>query len=81
MTVGIDGLADEEAGPLLRRLCEEATAPERVLRYRWRQGDAVGEHLAIMDAIERRDPDAAEDHARSHIRHARDTRLGMMFQY
>lgn len=46
-----------------------------------RQGDAVGEHLAILDAIERRDPDAAEDHARSHIRHARDTRLGMMFQY
>ena len=46
-----------------------------------RQGCAVGEHLAILDAIERRDPDAADDLARSHIRHARDTRLGMMFQY
>jgi len=46
-----------------------------------RQGDAVGEHLAMLDAIERRDPDAADELARSHIRHARDTRLGMMFQY
>ena len=46
-----------------------------------RQGCAVRDHLAILDAIERRDPDAADDLARSHIRHARDTRLGMMFQY
>ena len=41
MTVGIEGLPEEEAVPLLRRLCEEATAPDRVLRYRWRQGDVV----------------------------------------
>jgi taurine dioxygenase len=41
MTVGIDGMPEDEAVPLLRRLCEEATAPEHVLRYRWRRGDVV----------------------------------------
>lgn len=41
MAVGIEGMPDEEGVPLLRRLCELATAPERVLRYRWRQGDIV----------------------------------------
>src|SRR3546814_5567527 len=37
MTVGIEGMPDEEGVPLLRRLCELATVPERVLRYKWRQ--------------------------------------------
>lgn len=46
-----------------------------------RQEDAVREHAALLDAIERRDPDEAERLAREHIRHARDTRLGMMFDY
>ena len=46
-----------------------------------RQNTAVEEHMAILDAIEKRDPDAADRHAREHIRHARDARLGMMFQY
>lgn len=46
-----------------------------------RQNTAVAEHKAILDAIERRDPDAADRLAREHIRMARDTRLGMMFQY
>lgn len=41
MTVGIEGMPDDEAVPLLRRLCEEATAPEHILRYRWRRGDVV----------------------------------------
>lgn len=41
MTVGIEGMPDDEGVPLLRRLCDFATAPERVLRYRWRQGDVV----------------------------------------
>ena len=41
MMVGIEGLADEVAVPLLRRLCEEATTPEHVLRFKWRKGDLV----------------------------------------
>ncbi|MEQ8396945.1 TauD/TfdA family dioxygenase [Thalassobaculum sp.] len=41
MTVGIEGIPDEEAVPLLRRLCEVATAPETVLRFKWQQGDVV----------------------------------------
>ncbi len=46
-----------------------------------RQEAAVAEHAAILDAIERRDPDAADQLAREHIRHARDARLAMMFDY
>lgn len=46
-----------------------------------RQADAVREHHAILEAIEARDPDLAEQRARDHIRRARDTRLGMMFCY
>jgi len=41
MTVGIEGMPDAEAVPLLHRLCEVATAPDRVLRFKWRQGDVV----------------------------------------
>lgn len=46
-----------------------------------RQEDAVAEHQAILEAIEARDPDLADQRARDHIGRARDTRLGMMFQY
>jgi DNA-binding GntR family transcriptional regulator len=46
-----------------------------------RQNTAVAEHLAILNAIESRDPDAADLAASEHIQKARDTRLGMMFQY
>ena len=46
-----------------------------------RQEAAVGEHAAILDAIERRDPDEADRLAREHIRFARDARLAMMFDY
>ena len=46
-----------------------------------RQEAAVNEHGVILDAIERRDPDEADRLAREHIRHARDARLGMMFDY
>lgn len=42
---------------------------------------STAEHMAILEAIEKRDPDAADHHAREHIRKARDTRLGMMFKY
>lgn len=41
MMVGIEGLEDEVAVPLLRRICEEATTPDRVLRFKWRKGDLV----------------------------------------
>lgn len=41
MMVGIEGLDDAVAVPLLRRLCEEATTPEHVLRFKWRKGDLV----------------------------------------
>ncbi|MCR9176288.1 MAG: TauD/TfdA family dioxygenase [Alphaproteobacteria bacterium] len=41
MTVGIEGLADDVAVPLLRRLCDEATKPEHVLRFKWQPGDLV----------------------------------------
>lgn len=46
-----------------------------------RRDTAAPEHEAILDAIEARDPDTAEECARTHIRHARDTRLAMMFEY
>ena len=41
MTVGIEGMPDEEAVPLLRRLCEFATDPARTLRFKWQPGDVV----------------------------------------
>ena len=41
---------------------------------------AYEEHLAILNAIENRDPDAAEAAARSHIRNATQIRLEMMFK-
>jgi taurine dioxygenase len=41
MTVGLEGMDDEEAVALLHRLCAEATVPERVFRFKWRKGDLV----------------------------------------
>jgi len=41
MMVGIEGMSDDLALPLLERICDAATAPEHVLRYRWRKGDLV----------------------------------------
>jgi DNA-binding GntR family transcriptional regulator len=38
---------------------------------------AVGEHKRMVEAIERRDADAAEQVAREHIRHAQDARFVM----
>ncbi len=55
--------------------------PSTTFAAEGRQGAAIGEHAAILDAIERRDPDAAERFAREHIRNARDTRMAMMFDY
>ncbi len=55
--------------------------PSTTFAVEGRQSTAVDEHRAILDAIEARDPDAAEHAARLHIGRARDTRLGMMFQF
>jgi len=55
--------------------------PSTTFAVEGRQNTAVDEHKAILEAIERRDPDEADRLAREHIRHARDTRLGMMFRY
>ncbi|NPD21232.1 GntR family transcriptional regulator [Alterinioella nitratireducens] len=55
--------------------------PNTTFMVKNRQSDSVVEHNAILEAIEKRDPDAAEQYAREHIRKARDTRLGMMFRY
>lgn len=46
------------------------------------RGDkAVDEHLAIVTAVQRRDPDAAERAARDHIRAAHHSRLKLMFDF
>ncbi len=55
--------------------------PSTTFAVEGRRDVAIAEHQAILDAIERRDPDAADQFAREHIRRARDTRLGMMFLY
>ncbi|HYE01058.1 MAG TPA: TauD/TfdA family dioxygenase [Alphaproteobacteria bacterium] len=41
MTVGIEGMPEAEGQALLRRLCVEATRPERVFRFKWQPGDIV----------------------------------------
>ncbi|MCG6121679.1 MAG: GntR family transcriptional regulator [Microvirga sp.] len=55
--------------------------PSTTFAVSGRKDTAVEEHAAVLAAIEARDPDAAEAHARTHIRSARDTRLSMMFEY
>ena len=45
-----------------------------------RPEQAFDEHLAILSAIESRDPDKAEAMARQHIRNATQVRLNMMFE-
>lgn len=54
--------------------------PSTTFAVEGRQDTAVDEHQAILDAIEARDAESADRLAREHIRRARDTRLGMMFQ-
>jgi len=41
MMVGIEGMAEEIAVPLLQRLCEAATPQDRILRFAWRPGDVI----------------------------------------
>ncbi|WP_281685374.1 TauD/TfdA dioxygenase family protein [Thalassobaculum salexigens] len=60
MMVGIEGLDDSVAVPLLRRLCEEATTPDRVLRFKWRQGDLVAwDNASIIHSATFTPPDQA----------------------
>ncbi len=60
MMVGIEGLEDAVAVPLLRRLCEEATTPEHVLRFKWRQGDLVAwDNASIIHSATFTPPDQA----------------------
>lgn len=58
MTVGIEGIPDPEGRDLLRHLCEHATLPEFVLRYRWRKGDVVAwDNASILHAATYTPPD------------------------
>lgn len=41
MTVGIDGVDQEEGSELLHEVCRLATTPDRILRFQWRPGDIV----------------------------------------
>lgn len=60
MMVGIEGLEDEVAVPLLRRICEEATTPDRVLRFKWRKGDLVAwDNASIIHSATFTPPDEA----------------------
>ena len=58
MTVGIDGWPDDVAVPLLKRLCEEATQPEHVLRFKWRPGDLVAwDNISVIHSATFTPPD------------------------
>lgn len=46
--------------------------------YRGRSAEAAKEHDALLDAIARRDPDAAERIAREHMARARQVRVAML---
>lgn len=41
MTIGVEGVGENEGRDLLSTLCRHATRPEAVLRYVWRPGDVV----------------------------------------
>jgi len=47
-TFGIDGMDEEEAKPILQRLYDHITAPERVYRHKWKVGDLVMWDNALM---------------------------------
>jgi taurine dioxygenase len=58
VTIGVDGMTEEESRPLLEPLNAVATRPENVYRHRWRRGDVVMwdnrcvMHYAVMDYTE-----------------------------
>lgn len=60
MMIGIEGLEDDVARPLLRRLCEEATTPDKILRYKWRKGDLVAwDNASVIHTATFTPPDQA----------------------
>lgn len=60
MMVGIEGLEESVAVPLLHRLCEEATTPDHVLRFKWRKGDLVAwDNASIIHSATFTPPDQA----------------------
>ena len=56
-----------------------ALLPRTTFEVRGRTEEACKEHLAILDAIERRAPEEAERLARKHIENAGAVRIRMMF--
>ncbi len=60
MMVGIEGMEQADALPLLRRICDHATAPERVLRFKWRKGDLIAwDNASIIHSATFTPPDEA----------------------
>ncbi len=58
MTVGVEGMAEDEGVDLLRRLVVHSTSPESILRYRWRAGDIViWDNASTMHAATYTDPE------------------------
>ncbi|MGN6549548.1 MAG: GntR family transcriptional regulator [Pararhizobium sp.] len=56
-----------------------ALLPDTTFAFHGRPQAAKAEHLAVLQAIRARDPDAAEAAARAHINAARDARLALLF--
>ncbi len=58
MTVGIEGWAENDGRAMLSHLCEVATDPDHVLRYKWRPGDLVAwDNAAVVHAATFTPPD------------------------
>lgn len=76
-------ILDAARNRYLERMLEDlsdtlALLPGTTFELPERRPLAVAEHAAIVDAMERRDPDAAEQAARTHIRAAQGARLELM---
>jgi DNA-binding FadR family transcriptional regulator len=62
----VDGLWDYRKGAMFSKLDEHFDSPER-------HAAAIEEHRLIIDAIRRRDPEAARAAMRGHLEHVRQT--------
>jgi DNA-binding GntR family transcriptional regulator len=52
--------------------------PDTTFAYPGRSSIAVAEHEALLDALEQRNPEAAESIARAHMEHAMQVRVAML---